>query len=109
MTEEELEELIARGHEVTGVEFKGAGPRTDKLLQAKVVKAALGMSNHRDGGLVGIGVSEREGAPEAVGLTPQQTTTWQHDHIATTFSSYADPSIEFETERMVYSRLLSEF
>ena len=50
VTEEQLEEYLARGHEVTGVEFKSPGPRSSPLLQAKVVRAAVGMSNHRDGG-----------------------------------------------------------
>lgn len=102
MNEEQLEELLARGHEATGVEFKGADPRTDTLLQAKVVRAAMGMSNLRDGGFVIIGVKEENSVLSAIGLTNEQLGTWRHDDTATTFSSYADPSIEFETDVLSY-------
>ena len=101
MTGDELEELMARGHEVTGVEFKPPGLRTDRLLQAKVIKGALGMSNRRDGGLVIIGVTENGSNYHASGLNDDQLRSWRHDHIATMFSSYADPSIVFETEVVV--------
>ena len=99
MTEEEL---LARGHEATGVEFKGAGPRTDLLLQAKVIRAAMGMSNRRDGGLVVIGVSEDSSGLSPTGLSDEQLVTWGQDHISTTFANYADPSIEFETQVLGY-------
>ena len=105
MTEEQLEEYLAQGHEVAGVEFKAAGPRTSRLLQAKVVKAAMGMSNHRDGGKVIIGVNENNSVLTPVGLIPEHLKTWQHDAVATTFASYVDPSIEFETEVIQYKEM----
>ena len=102
MTEEEIDELIARGHELTGVEFKGAGPRTDKLLQAKVIRAAMGMSNRRDGGLVIIGVDDHGKSLIANGLSSKDLRTWQYDHVSTSFASHADPSINFELEVVDY-------
>ena len=56
MTEEEFESLLAPGHEVDGVEFKGAWVRTDRLFLAKVARAMLGMANRLDGGLVILGI-----------------------------------------------------
>ena len=49
-TVEELDTWIALGHEQRGFEFKSAGPRTERLLLAKVARTAMGMSNQWDGG-----------------------------------------------------------
>lgn len=54
--DDQFVELLALGHEQQGVEFKGPGPRTDKYLQGKVLRAILGMANRRDGGHIIIGV-----------------------------------------------------
>jgi hypothetical protein len=51
-TEREFAELLARGYELRGVEFKGPGARSTPEYTARVVRAALGMANLRDGGLV---------------------------------------------------------
>jgi predicted HTH transcriptional regulator len=98
MTEQEMEELLLRGHEVTGVEFKAAGSRTSNVLWSKVLRALMGMANLQDGGLVIIGVSDNGNSLTPTGLTTDDLATWQYDHIATQLSLHADPSIEFERE-----------
>jgi hypothetical protein len=45
MNDEDFEAILAIGHEVTGTEFKGPGPISDKQLFARVTKAILGMAN----------------------------------------------------------------
>lgn len=102
MTEEEFAEIIARGREQSSVEFKGPGFRTDRHLSAKVTRAALGMANRRDGGLVIVGIEEVDIGLNLKGLTHQEVATWRHDDIADGFASYADPSIEFDTEQVIY-------
>lgn len=102
MTEEEFAEIIARGREQSSVEFKSAGFRTDKHLFAKVTRATLGMANRRDGGLVIVGIEEGDVGLELKGLTHHELATWRHDDIADGFASYADPSIEFDTEQIIY-------
>lgn len=59
MTNQEFASYLALNHELQGVEFKGPGPRSDKQLFAKVVRAVLGIANRRDGGLLIIGVDDK--------------------------------------------------
>ena len=96
MNEEEFAALLAMGHEVTGTEFKGPGPISDRYLFALVTKAVLGMTNRRDGGRVIIGVEDNGGALSPVGLTRHDLDTWRYDGAAAKFAEYADPSVNFE-------------
>ncbi len=102
MTEEDFAEIIARGREQASVEFKGPGPKTDKQLFAKVTRAVLGMANRRDGGIVIVGVEERQTRLVLFGLTQDQLVTWAYDDVADAFAGYADPSLEFDTEIIEY-------
>lgn len=61
MTEDELNTLFALAHELTHVECKRSGALTNGRFVAKVVRAILGMSNRRDGGVVIVGVEEAAG------------------------------------------------
>src|ERR1041384_3189262 len=98
MTPDALQELIALGAERSGVEFKSARPRTDSLFLAKVTRAALGMSNRRDGGIIVVGVEEVEGRLAPTGLDAATLASWRHDFIADNFAQYADPPVTFTTE-----------
>ncbi len=98
MTEREFETLLALGHEVNGVEFKGSWIRTDKLFLAKVVRAILGMANRRDGGLVILGVGEST-QPNPVGLSDEQAESWlNYDDLLASVNEYASPCVRFEPE-----------
>lgn len=100
----QFSELIARGREQRGVEFKGPGSRkSDKHLVAKIVRACLSMANNRDGGIVIVGVDEDSNDVLALtGLTENQLKTWKHDELADTLATYADPSISFEVTQLSY-------
>ncbi len=104
MRDEQFAEILALGHESQGVEFKGAGPRTSKLLRGKVVRAVLGMANRRDGGVVIIGVDEDKAAKTLVhtGLTESEAATWDYDELADTLSNYADPAVTFNVTTQMY-------
>jgi predicted HTH transcriptional regulator len=98
VTEEEFESLLALGHEVDGVELKGAWIRTDRLFLAKVARAVLGMANRRDGVLVILGVEETAKA-DAVGLSDEQAESWlRYDDVSASVNEYASPCVRFETE-----------
>jgi predicted HTH transcriptional regulator len=99
MTPDELRDAIALGREQSSVEFKGPGLR-EKPFFAKVVRAVLGMSNHRDGGSVVLGVEEDKSAGKlvAVGMTPEQLASWTYDQTADGVAAYADPSVAFTRE-----------
>ena len=97
MKEEEFQELLELGHELSGIEFKGPGSRSDKPFFAKVARAALGMSNRRDGGRVVIGVGQdASGAPTPLGLSKKEVATWDYDSLADSLDEIADPNVIFE-------------
>ncbi len=100
MNEEEFVALLDLGHEVTGTEFKGPGPASDRHLFARVIKAVLGMVNRRDGGRVIVGVEDNGGTPNPVGLTKPDLDTWKYDDVAAKLAEYADPSVNFELKQV---------
>lgn len=103
MTEAEFRELLARGHEIQGVEFKSPGSRKNKRLLAQVVRAALGMANRRYGGKIIIGVKEdSNNTPVPIGLSCSDLATWTYDDLSSSISSYADPSVSFESNAFEY-------
>lgn len=98
-----FEELLGLGHEMQNVECKSPGPRTDRMLRTKVIKAMLGMANRRDGGYVLIGIADKAGSLEPLGLSPADLSTWtKYDDLASAVSEYADPSIAFESESHIF-------
>ena len=103
MTNQEFETVMALGHDLRGLEFKGPGPMTIRRLVAQVVKAALGMANRRDGGNIVIGVSEEEDSLNPVGLEDVDLITWGYDTFAEQIARYADPSVSFELEPKEYN------
>ena len=50
MNHQEFKEILAFGRERRSIEFKHGGPRTDKKLLTKVIRASISMGNNRDGG-----------------------------------------------------------
>lgn len=103
MTDQEFAEILALGHEATGVEFKGPGPLSDRRLSAQVVRAVLGMANKRDGGLVIIGVGVVGSVVNPVGLNDQDLATWRYDDVADRLAVYAGPSVSFDLEVKEYN------
>lgn len=103
MDDAEFEELLALRHEVQGVEFKGPGARTEKPFAALVLRACLAMANHRDGGIVVLGVGEGGNKHlNPIGLSEQQSATWNYDDLSDLLAEYADPSVSFDVEPFHY-------
>lgn len=97
MNIEEFKEIMARGREQRGVEFKQGGSRKDKRLLTKVVRAIIGMANRRDGGYVIVGVSEGESnIPIFDGVSNEDLFTWTSDTLADSLAEYADPGVNFD-------------
>jgi predicted HTH transcriptional regulator len=101
MTESDLRDLLALGHEVPGVEFKGPGPRAASSLFAKVARAALAMANRRGGGAIVIGVEDERGKIRPVGLNHKDLATWAYDVVGGALATYADPFVEFHLEAII--------
>jgi len=102
VNDEQFAGFIELGHELRGVEFKPPGLRTHRDLMAWVTRAALGMANHRDGGIIIIGVDESSGTPKPIGLTEDELATWTFDNVAATLAACSDPTISFEREIRTY-------
>lgn len=103
---EELAALLEFGREQLGVEFKGAGSRTDKAFLSKVVRAVLGMANRQDGGRVIVGVEENLTTREIIptGLSAAELKTWTQDDLGNSLATYADPYVTFDLEQVVHER-----
>ena len=103
MNTREFSEIIARGREQRGVEFKCGGSKKDKRLLTKVARAMMGMANRRDGGRVIIGIDEDEnGGPVPDGLMAEDLSTWNYDDLANSLAEYTDPNINFDLEIVEY-------
>ena len=102
MTDEDFAELLARGHELTEIECKPPGPRSDRDLFASVARAVMGMANRRDGGLVIIGVRETSRVLTPLGLNDADLATWTHDDTANSLATFVDPYVVFDREAKGY-------
>jgi len=100
MTNAEFGDLLSiLAREESGIEVKGPGSLSDTYFRAKIVRAAIGMSNRRDGGKIIIGLDEDEQPARSfisTGLDPQQLASWQYDQIADAFAEYTEPVIRFD-------------
>ena len=106
MTDEDFTEvmnqIVALGHELSGVEVKSPGPVSNRRLVAQVVKAILGMCNRRDGGTVIIGVEDSQGALKPIGLAETDLDEWRYDALSDQVARYADPSVSFSLDVKEY-------
>ncbi len=101
MTEQELEAILAQGHETPGVEFKGPGKRTNSAFLASVIRAMLGMANHRDGGHVILGIDSE--SLEPIGLDDDVAASWlNYDALAPAVNEYASPSVSFDVQSLPF-------
>jgi hypothetical protein len=101
ITQEQFEEFLALEHELSGVEFKGPGPRGDEYLRAKVARAVMGMTNRRDGGIVIIGVEDRSSRLNPIGLSTNEVVSWRnYDHVGNALANYMSPPPTFNLSIM---------
>lgn len=102
MTDEEftllIEQLLQARHETPGVECKPPGPLSDSQLRHKVIRATLGMSNRRDGGVIVIGLGDDGNSLTPLGLCQSDLATWTYDHVSDHLQNYAEPSVLLELE-----------
>lgn len=96
-----LAELFSIGEQI-GVEFKGPGPLTEKALRAQVVRAMLGFSNRRDGGIIVVGVDAAPGRFTTPGISRNDLPTWSPDLVADAVAAYAAPSVIHRVEQEDY-------
>lgn len=95
LPDEELA-LLQAGHEGRNVEFKAAGSPKDTAFLAKVARAAIALSNLRDGGVILVGVDDADPAQGGTGLSDEERSLWaDYDLVSDRLASYCDPPIQF--------------
>lgn len=104
MTQEDFERLLQVNHEVASLEFKGAGAADDKNFFGLILKAAMRLSNKRDGGVIIIGVDWDRTNHQAVlsGLTEKSLKTWDYDYLTDQFAKFTSPTVNFTMQVMTY-------
>jgi len=97
---EQLEELLALGHESRSFEVKGPGSPgglKDKAYLGQIAKAVMAMGNLRDGGLVCLGIDEPRMREMRPGLSAEQVAQWSdYDQVHTAMASLVDPPPGFQ-------------
>jgi predicted HTH transcriptional regulator len=89
--------------ESRNVEFKESGSWDQ--LQYKIVQAALGMANLRDGGIIIIGVSERGGNWSIDGVEEEHLATYDEDELNDFVNRYASPPLRLELVTIQYREI----
>lgn len=104
VTADEIEQLLALGHEIRSFEVKGPGSLTDKAYCAKIARAAIAMGNLRDGGLICLGIDDTQMAAMQPGLGPPLLAEWSDfDNVSDMLRRYIDPPVAFSLHSLKLS------
>jgi hypothetical protein len=99
VTINEVEDLLALGHEIRSFEVKGPGEVSDKAFVSRVARAAMAMGNLRDGGIVCVGIDNKRLKSMLPGLNSSQFAQWSDfDNVSTALERYSDPPVTFELQ-----------
>ena len=99
LTRDELQELLALGHESRSFEVKGPGSLADKTYRAKVARALMAMGNLRDGGSVCLGMDETRLTDMLPGLNSPQLAEWSNfDNVSDSMALFSDPPVSFSLQ-----------
>ncbi|WP_166333003.1 AlbA family DNA-binding domain-containing protein [Sphingobacterium chungjuense] len=92
MIYEQLKSLIEGQTENPSLDFKA----DCSLNLRKLAKDIIAMSDVRDGGLIVMGVKERNTGFEATGVSEANLTTYNKDQMKDKLMKYADPPVDFD-------------
>ena len=99
LTRDELQELLALGHERRFFEVKGPGSLSDKRYCAKVARALMAMGNLHDGGVVCLGLDETRLTDMVPGLDGSQLVQWSNfDDVSDSLARFSDPPVSFSLQ-----------
>lgn len=97
LSNEELAGYLSVGSEARAVEYKGAIDVETADYIAKVARAALAMTNQRDGGYIILGVTDNNVLDSTNGLDASQLENWsRHDWVTDKINRFADPPLNLE-------------
>jgi len=92
---------LDRCQEGQAIDFKESAPW--ESLKWRIVVTSLGMANLRDGGVIVIGVSERNQMWELTGIASEHLETYEVDTLIDTVNKYASPHVELDIALVKYS------
>ena len=82
---------LGRCQEAQDIEFKEAA--TWGTLKWKIIRTALAMGNLRDGGIIVVGVSERNDEWDLAGITADQKRSYDPDNVMAQTNAYVSPHV----------------
>lgn len=82
------------------LDFKESAPWGD--LKWRIARSALGMANLRDGGVIVVGVSERDGEWSLVGIADAHFASYNEDDLNDFVNRYASPPMRIELVRVLH-------
>ncbi len=98
---EQVYGAIDRCQETSAIEFKESSEW--ESMKWQIIRTVMGMGNLRDGGIIVIGVSERDDNWKLTGISKEHLGTYDVDDIADTVNKYASPPVDIEIVRVTYS------
>lgn len=90
--------------ESKSIEFKGSAPWDD--LQMSIVKTSMAMSNLAYGGLIIIGVSERDNSWTLDGIQSDHLNSYDEDNVNDFINKYASPEIQIRFVSVEYNKMI---
>lgn len=93
---EEFERLIEGGTETQRMDFKASCPWSKNMF----AKDILAFSNVRGGGLIIIGIRQRNGQLERQGISEAHLRTYNLETMLDQLSSFADPRIDINFDEV---------
>lgn len=91
---------LDRCQEFPDVDFKRSASWND--LQWKITRTAIAMGNLRDGGIIVVGVAQRDDAWHLDGVSNEHGETYDTDKVADQFNKYISPHIRFDLVEVAY-------
>jgi hypothetical protein len=82
------------------VDFKETAPWN--ALRDKLTKTVLAMGNLRDGGIIVVGVSERNENWDVSGISLEHLNTYDVDEILGYFGAFTSPSVEVDVVQVLH-------
>jgi hypothetical protein len=89
-----IHHALSRCQEQPWLDFKESQPWA--VLQWRILKTIMGMANLRDGGLIIVGVSERDNKWVLTGIKLSDLESFQNDEIVDQIKKYASPNVRLD-------------
>ncbi len=94
-----LQQYILHGQEETNIEYKESMSWGDNKTRLKIIRGILALANHANGGVIVVGVKERDGIFEPRGMTKSDYNSFSYDKVAAFVKNNSEPMARFKLIR----------